>query len=803
MSREEIWYRAKEALRIQADRVRHWFSFELERDNEFNLLLQANQGSFKSYLEQVAAPRFYSSLVPKNRDSTADLIRLSLPENVEQGIAKAETLLSHRLNLLGYRDVVLDKDIDWHFDPVSGYRWPKRFWADYDLVRDRSSDPKVIHELNRQQHLPRLAKAYLLTRDEKFAREAVLQIETWIDQNSVGCGVNWQSSLEIGIRSISWLWTIFMLLPSKSLDERSIRRICKFLFLQIDHVCRYPSIYSSPNTHLIGEATALFIMGLIFQEIPRAAEWREKGRAILIKEMERQVLQDGVYFELSSYYHCYATDFFLQAMLLARLHREPLPEWMWKRLNQMFEFVVHLSRPDGTIPLLGDDDGGRALALAAEHYGSYRDGVSSAAVLFGRPDFKFVAGDIAEESVWLLGADALAVFKSLPAQPSNRLRHFCTESGYFIQRTGWAMKDSHLVFDCGSLGTESGGHGHADALSITLTSAGTELLIDPATAIYHCARDWRNYFRATRAHNTVVVDGLDQSTPGGTFDWDSKASTRLLKQFVMAGVEYIDAEHDGYARLAQPIIHRRRLLHVRPNYWVVLDDLRGDGEHLFDFMYHFASGTKLFVVGDEDKGEIDCRARLNQSSLQISLYSTASMHAEALCGQISPIQGWSSSRYSERRPAPVFKGSVRSVAPVGAMAFLIPQKHAGAGSGEGSVKTRRLNVAGGQALAAVVRDGEFEDLCVLAIDTTAKLRVMDFTMTGEFFWLRLENGTLRQLLAVNASSFSSAGEVIIDESRKISHVMAHLWENGMVIEHGAEEGKVYVRDLRNRQFQRN
>src|SRR6266478_4259044 len=154
------------------------------------------------------------------------------------------------------------------------------------------------------------------------------------------------------------------------------------MFLQIDHVYRYPSTYSSPNTHLIGEATALFIAGLVFQELPRAAAWREKGRAILLESMQQQVLNDGVYFELSSCYHCYATDFFLQALVLARALRVQLPDWMWTRLEQMIEFAAHLTRPDGTLPLIGDDDGGRALALASEHYGSYLDGICTGAVLF-------------------------------------------------------------------------------------------------------------------------------------------------------------------------------------------------------------------------------------------------------------------------------------------------------------------------------------------------------------------------------------------------------------------------------------
>jgi hypothetical protein len=353
-----------------------------------------------------------------------------------------------------------------------------------------------------------------------------------------------------------------------------------------------------------------------------------------------------------------------------------------------------------------------------------------------------------------------------------------------------------MVFDCGGYDKVSGGHAHADALSICLSSGDTELLVDPATSVYNCAPEWRSFFRSTRAHNTVVVDGADQCIQSGTFKWCGQAQPRVLKHLSLTDLEFIEGEHDGYARLRMPILHNRRLLHVRPNYWIVADELKGHGEHSFDFMYHFAPGAKLFVLGEEQNGEIECRARLNQTGLHMALYATAPMHAEAQCGQISPIQGWTSSRYGERKPAPVFKGTVRGFAPVGAIAFLT------AGHGT-TLRTRRLVVSGGRGLAAVVRDGRYEDICVTSMDSSAELRLMDFTMAGEFFWLRTENGVLRRLLAVNAQSFQVSGDVIFRENTPISHVMVHAWDNGMVIERGEQEGQVYVRDLRDRQLQNN
>ncbi len=790
MPKDEIVYRLRERARIETDRGRFYLRIGGPEDREFKELVR-QQTSIKSYFMHGPAGRFYSGVHRGSKGRITDLLN-GTPGWVDRAIAEGVKLLNHRVDILGYSGVNLGTDIDWNRDPISDNRWEPSYWADYDVLNSRCGDPKVIHELNRHQHLPRLAKAFALTGDERFAQEAVSQIEDWIDQNPRWGSINWQSSLEIGLRSLSWLWTIFMLLPSEALDERAARRIAKSFFSQIDHVYRYPSVYSSPNTHLIGEAVAVFAAGLLFPELPRSEKWRSLGAALLIREMERQVSVDGVYAEASSYYHCYATDFFLQAMVLARLNRFPLPEWMWKRLASMLEFVMHMTRPDGSIPLLGDDDGGRVLALQTQDYRTFRDGLSSGAVLLGRPDFKYQARDLAEETLWLLGPDAWAVFDSLSAQPpSNNYRSYPAE-GCFFQRSGWGQADTYVTFDCGGLGMLTGGHGHADALSITLFSAGRELLIDPGAYAYNCAPEWRRFFRSTRAHNTVLVDGADQSEVRDTFSWGSKASSCVLSHVALPAIEYVDGEHTGYRRLQNGITHRRRLVHVIPNYWIVLDELRGSGEHEYEFLHHFASNTELMVYGDERKGEVDCSARLLESGLQMLMYASGPVQAQAICGQIHPIQGWMSHRYGERRPSPVLKVQMREQAPAAMMTFLVP--------GCDTVSSRRLAPEGARATAAVLREREYDDVVIHSLED-APLRLMDCTMHGEFFWIRMRNGAPMQLLAINANSFHFGAEVVFEDDKAIPYVFAYFWENGMVIERGEHEGKIYVRDLRDRQFQ--
>jgi hypothetical protein len=791
MSKNEVVHRAREVLRRETDRVRLGLGIGLNEDCELDRLIAPHQSSIKCYLSEGPARRFYSST--QDRESTTQFVIEHFPEWLDRAIQEGIRLSERRLNILGYENIALGHEIDWHRDPISGYQWPQKYWADYDFFHCNAADVKVIHELNRHQHLPRLAKAFFLTGDELYAREAVGQMESWIDQNTKWTGVNWQSSLEIAIRAISWMWTIFLLLPSESLHEQSARRISKSLLSQLDHIYRYPSLYTSPNTHLIGEATALFVGGLLFQEVPGARAWYEFGTETLAAELQRQVADDGVYREASSYYHCYATDFYLQALALARWNRLTFSEWVWARVEQMIEFVMHISRPDGSMPLMGDDDGGRALALSFEDYRCFTDGISSGTVLFSRNDFKSRV-QFHEESLWLFGAEGWRMFEALPSQAPMDLSRAYADSALFIQRSGWGDRDSHLVFDCGGLGMQTGGHGHADALSLTLFSGGREILIDPGTSVYNAAPEWRTFFRSTRAHNTVVVDGYSQSTPGGPFSWKRKAKTNLRKHISLPEFEYVDGEHDGYSALPREIGHRRRLIHIRPDYWIVLDDLRGKGEHNFDFLYHFAPDVELFVFGDERKGDVECSARLHDTGLQMFMYGSASLRAEAICGQVGPIQGWASRRYGERHPSPVLRASMHCCAPAAMMTMIMP--------GTTATQSRRFNGKSDRASAAVIRNGDYDDIAVMC-SVDGDLHLNGCEMRGEFFWMRLQNGDLHRLLAVNSRFFSYSGETVFESPEPIPYVQAYFWEHGIVIERGEREGTVYVRDFRDRQFQRN
>src|ERR1017187_10139557 len=215
----------------------------------------------------------------------------------------------------------------------------------------------------------------------------------------------------------------------------------------------------------------------------------------------------------------------------------------------MLQFLMHLTRPDGTLPLLGDDDGGRALALDKRDYRSFQDGLCLGAILYRRGDFKHQAGAFCEEALWMLGQDGWEAYRQLESQePAETQAHY-PSAGYVAQRSGWEPLDSHPVFDCGGLGILTGAHAHGEALSAPLFSRGRELLVDPGTVVYNCAPEWRDYFRSTRAHNTVAIDGRDQAEQGGTFHWKTELRSCAAREIALPGFDYLEGEHDGYRRM--------------------------------------------------------------------------------------------------------------------------------------------------------------------------------------------------------------------------------------------------------------
>jgi hypothetical protein len=573
MDREELRDRVRQELSKRQDGILSRLGFDFTRGSRNSSI--SKRGNF-----------FFG---PDSIDSLVALLRQRLAGQAEQIVKQAEKICRHRFDLLGYEDLEYGGMIDWHVDPVHGKRAPQRpFYKVRYLDFEEAGDSKITWELNRHQHFVALAKAYRLTDNPRFADELLRQWRHWQADNPYPVGINWASSLEVAFRSLSWMWSYHLLEGSRGLADFRDEWLPS-LARHGRHIERYLSTYFSPNTHLLGEGVGLFFLGVLCPELAGAERWKWLGWDIIVRESGRQVQADGFHFEQSTYYHVYALDFFLHSAVLASVNNIPIPKILEQALEKMLTALFLLGRC-GTPPRFGDDDGGRLFDPRRNRSEHLLDPLATGAILFQRGDLKRVAGDLREETIWLLGVEGVRRWDELETSPLQMESTALKDSGFYLLTT--AKPPTQLVLDAGPQGTQSGGHGHADALSICLQSH-SSLLIDAGTCQY-VEKD-RDLFRGTAMHNTLRVDGTNQAEPAGPFSWKRLTQTEVEQWIQGPAFDLLVASHDGYQRLPQPVTHRRWVVSLKNGLYLVRDLVEGQGRHRLDISWHL--GRDMQLVG--------------------------------------------------------------------------------------------------------------------------------------------------------------------------------------------------------------
>jgi hypothetical protein len=541
------------------------------------------------------------ALDPELGAELSDAVLRGWPHAAIDAAAHADRLLAGRYDLLGYRRLPCgteDGAVDWHLDPVHRCRAPLAFWADVPYLDPALGDHKVIWELNRHQHWLRFGRACWLTGDGRYRRGIVEQLYDWLAANPPLVGINWASMLEIALRTISWTWTLHFLLASDGAEDRGAPEseswvprpgdtpwlvdMLVALDRQLRHVEQNLSVYFSPNTHLTGEALALYVVGVALPELAGSARWTDTGRRILLEQIDRQIHRDGGHAERSTHYQRYTLDFYLLALLTASRDGDAEAAARFADVaERLAVFTRTIADDAGRLPLIGDDDGGMLWPFTGRPCHDVRDSLAVAAVLLDRPDL--APWGLQEEVFWVAGRRALEyaggdASRSIGAHhlPSRTL----ADTGYVVARD---RAGSHAVFDVGQHGFMNGGHAHADALSITLTLADRALLVDPGTSTYTIDACTRDRLRSSMSHNTVTMDGRSQAIPSGPFHWRTRVDSSLADARHNPAFDWAEAFHDGYA----PLRHRRTLLRTVDSGWLVVDEVLGTGAVTANTHWHF------------------------------------------------------------------------------------------------------------------------------------------------------------------------------------------------------------------------
>jgi hypothetical protein len=593
-------------------------------------------------------------LRPADRDRWTVAFRARFPGADAAILQDADRVLRHEFDLLGSGPQQLGAVLPWHTDFKTGRQWPLQYCRDIEYLElDRPSDVKVPWELSRAQHLTTIGQAYWLSGDERYATEFVAEVTDWLSRNPLGFGVNWACAMDVALRAVSWIWGFYFLGDAAECRDRAFRlAFARSLFMHGEFISRNLETSDINGNHYLSDALGLVFLGVIFRDTDAGRSWLELGSRILIAEMPLQVHADGVDHEGSTPYHRLVLELFLVGYCLGEKAGVAIPAENWQRLQRMLDFVAAYTKPDGSIPLLGDADDGRVHKLGRQPLNDHRYLLSTAAARFKSADFKSAATRFWDESFWMLGPDGAAAFDALPAATARHRSAAFPEGGYYVLRN----PSTHVFVDCGEVGMRGrGGHGHNDALSFELFLAGANLITDCGAYVYTASREWRNRFRSTAFHNTIQIDGEEINRfvePNALWQFHDDARPRDVRWSFERDGSFWTGAHTGYQRLKEPCVPVRSLwLDPDRPLLAIEDRVEGAGRHRLRWCWHF---------------DPSCVATLEEDGCRVATAGGERwwLPAQPLPGALRLEDAWVSASYGVKTASTVLVLDVDSVVPM-------------------------------------------------------------------------------------------------------------------------------------------
>jgi hypothetical protein len=534
------------------------------------------------------------------------------PDGSARGLERAAEILDHIFRSAGCPPTQVGAQILWNEDPHDYRQWP-------------------IH-LNRHSNWVTLGRVYAATDDEKYAAEFVAQLESWlaampvyIKSSNYIQGPFFEAgktplTLDAGIRMAQTWWPAYYYFKDSpefgvDLQVRMLRS-----FRDHAHYLMNEDYFHVTSNWGAMEANGLFHIGVMLPEMSEAEQWRRVAQERLVAAQQEQVYPDGAQIELTPGYHGVTLGNFLGSLEVARRNDLELPGEFVAGLEKMFEYYVAVVMPDGRLPALNDSGWGSAKSMLARGAKLFPD----------RSDFVYLSTDRKQ------------------GEPPERTSWRLPYAGWNIMRTGWEADDKYLLFETGPFGA---GHQHEDKLGLILYAGGKRVLTEGGVYSYDTS-DWRKYVLSTRAHNTVMVDGLEQRRRGvrETYVVREPEDTpwHTSEEFDFAEGTY----RSGYGPENEvEVEHKRQVLLVKPDYWIVVDEmLPGDDvEHSYEAMFHL----------DADEAIVDTETQAvtvehEGGAFRIIPFGPDAVEVEIISGQTDPVvQGWlPTGRHNELRAIP-------------------------------------------------------------------------------------------------------------------------------------------------------
>jgi hypothetical protein len=510
-----------------------------------------------------------------------------------------------------------------------------------DWLHNPSRDVEWHILLHKFYHAVGLGLAFQRSGDPRYVQRWSGLIDTWMQTTPPG----FIAADVTGRRVQNWIYSLHLLVghaahdTTPHLQPAFHARMLRSLHEQVEYLC---ANLTEKRNHRTLELYAIFLAGVVFPEMRCAAHWRDFALTQTVDNLASDLLSDGVHCELSTDYHHLVLKNALNFRRLAAMNRIDVPPAFDQQLERGLTFSMHVHKPDGVVPSLSDGDAR-----------SYLDLLRQGAELFHRADMLFVATQGAQGT-----------------PPAQRVAHF-PASGYSTVRSDWGhspntfQQAQHLVFDSGPLG--EGNHGHFDCLSFELAAFGRSLVVDPGRYTYSESVNpidginWRVRFRGTAVHNTVCVDGQNQTRyePKAIKPGTRHASGTVRHKISGPAPDaaLLDRHHSdtldllhGQARShAYDAVHDRCIVFVDQRYWIVSDWLRAPTRHSYTLNFQLGTPAHGHTTVQQDAG-----VRIRSPGLLLLQPACNGMQAAL-------HDSWVSTRYGDKQPAPSFKSTLTNL----------------------------------------------------------------------------------------------------------------------------------------------
>jgi len=528
------------------------------------------------------------------------------------------------------------------------FNQPLEYWtayekdpAHYNSLYGDIPDIKFIWEPARFGWAFTLGRAWHLSRDERYAAVFWTLAEQFLNANPPNQGPNWVSAQEVALRLMALTWSLQVFSGSQLSNPDRQTRLARAI---ADHAARIPVtlVYarSQNNNHLLSEAAGLFTAGLALPDHPQAARWRKLGWKWLQRAFQKQVDSYGEYSQHSSNYQRLMLQLALWVKPMARHNGYFFSRRSMESLSIATHWLFSLLDPiSGCVPNLGANDGAYIFPLTNSPFEDYRPLLQAAARSF--MEYQLPAGEGDEMALWF-GIPASERYFQSPRYLGDSL--YGRDSWGYLRAIKYNNRPSH-----------------ADQLHVDLWWRGLNITRDAGSYLYNVSPPWDNALTHTAVHNTVSVDGCEQMTRAGRFlylDWApawQKHPIEADETILQRGI----AGHSGYHRLG--LRHERTVTVFKDEHWEVLDDLFYiKVKHPpRTFRLHWLLPDWDWQLEEIPAGfELRLRSPHGWVKLQLSCDRLGADLTLVRAGELlqgntpfSPIEGWVSPTYGQKKPA--------------------------------------------------------------------------------------------------------------------------------------------------------